>query len=1291
MSLDFADETKPDITAEKTDVKEQQTINPRNFRITDDSLGVGGQKAKYANNIAAIRTLKLIESENRNATTDEQETLSRFVGWGGIPQVFDPRKNDWDKEYNELRELLTPGEYANAAASTLNAHYTSPIVIKSMYEAIEQMGFESGRVLEPACGIGNFFGLLPESMRYSKLYGVELDGITGRIVKLLYPNADIQVKGFEKTNFQDNSFDVAIGNVPFGSYGVSDPKYNNHNFLIHDYFFAKTIDKVKPGGIVAFVTSKGTLDKNNQKLREYIAKKSDLIGAVRLPNNAFKANANTEVTTDIIFLKKREYPPTAMPDWVYTAKNADGIPLNNYFHDHPEMILGTMAFDNRLYGNNSETTCIPLDGADLSKQLSAAIANLNATFSAEKSKTKELQSEGIIEANANVRNFTHTLINGKLFYRENDLMTEVKFKGKNAAKNEAHLKALHNLRLQMREIISAQLDSCSDDKLAEMQKKLSDSYDSFTARFGYVSDKTSMKLFGEDDDCNLLYTIENINPETKDVTKADIFSKRTIRAETEITHVDTTDEAMQVSLDRKGKIDLEYMARLCGETAEAITADLVQRDVIFLNPATEKYVETSEYLSGNVRDKLKVAELFVTDNPDLERNVTALKAVIPKTIEASEISARISSNWVDTEDYAAFLREYASADLSPDGLRRTSAGEYKIENKKRDTSVAATSTYGTKRMSSYAIFENLLNKRDMIVRDRVVENDKERYIVNKKETQFASEKARQMSEAFPNWLWKNSERREKYVLKYNELFNSIVGREYDGSHQSFPGMTPFIKLHEHQKNAIARAKYGGNTLLAHVVGAGKSFEIVASVMEKKRLGLINKAVVVVPKSLTGQTAIEWQKLYPNAKLLVAGEKDFEKNKRQRFISKCVTGDYDGIVMSYEQFEKIPMSQEYQQKFMYDELNHIMDAIEELDRGDRVTIKDLERQKRRIEAKLEKLLNSASKSKAKDTQLTFEEMGVDYVVVDEAHTFKNAMVVSKMKNVAGVGSGGNNRTEDMLMKCNYINETYGYKNILFATGTPITNSMSELYSMTRYLRPDLLEQSGLHNFDDWASEFGDVVSQMEMRPAGNGFRIKKRFAKFTNLPELMAMYKEFADVKNAEDLNLPTPKLETGKPQIITAQINEAQKKHMEQLVMRSEALQQGSFDPRIDNMLKITGEARLLGLDARCIDPDAENYPDSKVNKCIDNAARIYERTTEQSGVQAIFCDLAIHSDGGRFSVYDYIKEELIKRGIPENEICFAGDAKNLGERNEMFAQLRSGEKRVIIGSTSKCGTGANI
>lgn len=1283
-----------DVKAEKVE-KPKKNVKASTYHFDPDNVVVGGAAARCDANIAAIETLLKIESEKRLATPEEQKIMARYSGWGGTAQAFvadneNVSADSWGARQTRLRELLTTDEYSAARSSTLTSFYTPPEVIDSVYLALERFQFEGGNILEPSMGVGNFFAKMPDEMRAdSKLYGVELDGISGRIAKQLYPEDNIQIKGFEKTTFKNNSFDVVIGNIPFGDYGIADKAYDKYHFKIHDYFAAKAVDKVKPGGIVAIVTSKFTMDKKNDKARKYLAERCDLLGAVRLPSGTFK-DADS-VTTDIIFLKKRTTMTSVIPNWVHVSETANGIPCNQYFVDNPDMVLGTMAWDERMrgkYGADSKvTTCYANSDTPLAQQLINAISKIDGVIDTVETELDNGTAE-ILPADPTVRNFTHTIVDGDLYFRENEIMVKVTETGKSLER----MKGLHTLRQATMELINAQADGCTDEQLAELQKKLNSTYDNFRTKFGNITDSANSRCFSNDDDYNTLAALEVVNVENKTVEKAAIFTKRTILPDIPVSKVDTALEALQVSMDRLGKVDILYMSQLTDTTPEKVIADL--GDEIFRDPAKVKdndpysgYTESSEYLSGNIRDKLRIARDHAEhiDN-SYNKNVEALMKVVPKDLEASEISVRIGANWIDVADYNNFLNEYAHANTYYYPVTRTKLGEYKIEGKTSDRSVAATETFGTSRMNSYQIFENLLNQRDILVRDRREEGDKVWYEINTKETQLAKEKARLMKEAFRNWLWEDMGRREKYVAKYNYLFNSIRGREYDGSHQTFPGMNTSITLRKHQSNAIMRAKLGGNTLFAHEVGAGKSFEMVATVMEKKRLGLINKACVVVPKHLTLQMASEWLRLYPNAKLLVAKPEDFTKANRKRFIARCVTGDYDAVIMSFTQFERIPMSDEYKEQFMQKELHDIMSAISEAGRKDKSSVKALERQKKNIEERLEKLLSSP-----KDSSLCFEKLGFDYLVCDEAHNYKNCFVSTKMSNVAGVQTTAAQKSEDMLMKTQYLNNKYGCNNILFATGTPISNSMVEFYVMQRYLRPDLLEKAGLQNFDDWASTFGEVVSQLEIKPAGNGFQMKNRFSKFVNIPELMQMYKEFADIQTADMLKLPVPKLETGKPIVVTSKPDERQKAYMKELATRSETIHSGTVDPRQDNMLKITHEARLLGLDTRCIFKDAQPAPDSKVMKLIDNLEKNYKNTMTEKGVQIVFCDIAINEDETHFSVYKAIKQALMERGIPEKEICFAGDAKTDKARDEMFKSLRKGEKRFIIASTSKLGTGANI
>ena len=1280
---------------------------PITYHFSESDIVQGGAKSKFKANIEAIKTLQKIEAENRYATPEEQSVLAGYVGWGGIPQAFttdraadkiggnlgDAAPTGWEEEQQQLRQLLSDDEYKAARASTLTSFYTPPEVTDGVYQALRQFGFEGGNILEPSMGVGNFFAKMPDDIRDgSKLYGVELDSISGRIAQLLNPEDRIQITGFEKTRFNNNSFDVVIGNVPFGDYKVSDKAYDKLGFKIHDYFAVKSIDKVKPGGVVAIVTSKFTMDKINDKARRYLAERCDLLGAVRLPNNAFKKNAGTETTTDILFFQKRETLTVQVPSWVHFGETADGIPCNQYFVDNPDMVLGTMAWDERMkgrYGEDSRvTTCIPDNSKPLSEQLQVAISKIKGKIETITIAEEGKQDIEIIPADPGVRNYTHTIVDGKLFFRENEIMTRVQETGKTLDR----MMGMHLIRQKTMAVIDAQARGCDDAELKRLQADLNYTYDKFKRAYGAITDRANERVFQHDDDYNTIAALEIVDTEKKTVEKAEIFSKRTILPETEIVSCETPQEALQISIDRKGKVDLAFMAKLVGVEPDEIIKEL--GNDIFRNPKFIKdddplsgYEDASEYLSGNVREKLRIATEYAEHiDKSFEKNVEALKTVIPKDLEASEISVRIGANWVDVEDYNLFLREVLRGQPFAHQITRTKMGEYKIEAKYQDRSLASMQTYGTSRMSSYHILENLLNQRDVVVRDRHEEEGRVWYEVNAKETQLAKDKARIIKEAFKNWLWEDISRREKYVEKYNNLFNAIRGREYDGSHQTYPGKNPAINMRPHQANAIMRGKLGGNTLLAHCVGAGKSFEMIAITMEKKRLGLINKACVVVPKHLTLQMASEWMRLYPNAKLLVARPEDFSKDNRQKFIARCVTGDYDAVIMSFTQFERIPMSDEYRRQFMENELNELMEALEDVDSSDRVSVKALERQQKKLEERLEKLMSSK-----KDNSLCFEKLGFDYLVCDEAHYYKNCFVATKMSNVAGVQTTAAQKSEDMLMKTQYLNNKYGCNNILYATGTPCTNSMVEFYVMQRYLRPDLLEKAELETFDDWASTFGEVVSQLEIKPAGNGFQMKNRFSKFVNIPELMMMYKEFADIQTPDMIKLPVPELKTGKPIVVSAKPDDYQKEYMKQLAQRAEMIHGGAVDPREDNMLKITHEARLLGLDCRCMDPKAVPAPDSKVNKLLDNLVQNYNDTMAERGVQIVFCDIAINEDAEHFSIYEAIKKDLVERGIPREEICFAGDAKTDKARAEMFEQLRKGEKRFILASTSKLGTGANI
>lgn len=1275
------------------------TFNP------EDEIGVGGLKTKFRNNVEAIKTLKVIEKENRLATREEQSILARYVGWGGMPQAFDKNSIGWSNEYRELKSILTSDEYNSARASTPNAHYTSPIVINGIYKALERFGFKEGNILEPAMGVGNFFSTLPDTMKNSKLYGVELDDISGRISKQLYQKADIKIQGFEEVDYPDNFFDIAIGNVPFGDYKLFDSKYNRHNFLIHDYFFAKAIDKVRPGGVIAFVTSKGTMDKENDSVRKYLSERADLIGAIRLPNTAFKDNANTEVTTDIIFLQKRERLSVKEANWLKVEKNEDGIPINEYFIRNPEMMLGKIAFDTRMFGEDSKYTTLINDDEnfDLESELYSAIENLRANIT--KYEIEEENKEDVIPADPKVKNYTYTLINDELYYRENTAMRKMDITGKTLER----IKGLHHIREITREIINIQMNGCTESELKKKQEILNKRYDEFVKDYGYITSRANTRAFEDDNDYPLLCSLEVVD-ENGEVLKADMFTKQTIRPHVAITEVDTANEALMVSLNERGKVDIPFMLELYETTPEALIKELEGQ--IYLNPMeydeediTKGWETQDEYLSGNVREKLKLAKIFAENKPELfMKNVLALEKVQPKDLDASEIDVRLGTTWVEIEDIEKFIYETLETPrYLHNSYSRWSSGNseikvqynkinsnWNIQNKSSDYSVLSTETFGTKRMSAYHIIEDTLNLNSVTVRDRVDDGDSVRYVVNQKETMLAREKQHQLKEEFKNWIFKDPERRAKYVKFYNENFNNIRLREYDGSNLTFPNMNPDIKLRPHQRNAIARILYSkDNTLLNHCVGAGKSFEMIAGCMELKRLGLAKKSIFVVPNHLTEQIGSEFLRLYPSANILVTTKKDFQKKNRQKFISRIATGDYDAVIMGYTQFEKIPISKERQERMINDQIDEITHSINEAKslRGENWSIKQMEKFKKSLETELKKLNDDSRK----DDLINFEELGIDALFVDEAHYYKNCAVFSKMRNVAGISNTAAKKSSDMLMKCQYIQEINNGKGIVFATGTPISNSMTEMYVMQRYLQPNTLKERGINHFDEWAANFGEVVSSLELAPEGTGYRIRNRFSKFTNLPELMSMFKNVADTQTADMLNLPVPRLKEDKYQLISSEPSEFVKKEMENYVLRAEAIRSGAVKPNQDNMLKITNEARLLGTDPRLIDEKAINDLDSKVNKCIDNIYNEYKDSEGKKGTQIVFCDVGTPNKDGRFSIYDYIKEELIHKGIPEDEICFIHDANTEVQKEKLFSDMRYGNKRIILGSTPKMGTGINI
>ena len=1289
-------ETVIDLTPKSQPQETQRPSQPlQNFHITDDGLGVGGVKTKFKNNVEAIRTLKKIESEERFATPEEQEILSRYVGWGGIPQAFDENNSDWTKEYTELKALLTEEEYNAARGSTLNAHYTSPMVIRSMYETLAQMGFSKGNILEPSCGIGNFFGMLPESMNQSKLYGVELDGITGRIAKQLYQKAEIKIDGYERAKYPDNFFDVAIGNVPFGSYSVVDGehKYNQENFRIHDYFFAKNLDKIRPGGVVAFITSKGTLDKINPSVRNYLAQRAELLGAVRLPNNAFKDNAGTEVTTDIIFLQKREQlVDDIQADWIYTRENEDGIRVNNYFNNHPEMILGKMAKSGRLYGNENETTCEPFEDADLAEQLQEALGKIQGRIEEREIQTQENIREAI-PADSRVRNFSYTLVDDELYYRENSLM----YKPDLPQSLIGRAKGMVKVRDACREVINAQMDGCSDETLSELQEKLNQAYDNFSRSYGRINDSQNARAFDEDSSYYLICGLENLDANRNFIGKSDMFTKRTIRQDLVPTSVETAQEALLLSISEKAHIDMDYMSSLTGKSEEELFSEL--KGEIFKVPNavtadTERaiYQTADEYLSGDVRRKLYLARFFAEDNPEFEENVKALETSQPEELKATDIDIRLGTTWVPSEYVEQFVyellqtSEYNKRSINVSYSEQTSA--WNISGKKLDWgNVLATTTYGTERINAYEIIEDTLNLKSVKIFKTILDsNGNERRVIDSEPTTLAQQKQEEIKEKFKSWIFEDPERRENLVKIYNERFNSTRAREYDGSYLKFGGINPDIILRKHQKDAIARILYGGNTLLAHEVGAGKTYEMVAAAMESKRIGLSHKSLFVVPNHLTEQMATETLKLYPGANVLVATKRDIETKNRKKFCAKIATGDYDVIIIGHSQFEKIPLSRERQAKFIEAQIDEITDGIAELksERGERWSIKQMENSKKNLEAKLEKL-QAAHK---KDDVITFEELGVDRLFVDEAHNYKNLYLYTKMQNVAGISQTEAQKSSDMFMKCRYMDELTNGKGIIFATGTPVSNSMTELYTMQRYLQFGKLHAMGLQNFDAWASTFGETTTALELAPEGTGFRAKTRFSKFFNLPELMKTFKEVADIKTADMLNLPRPKANF---HVVSVKPTEEQKQLVVGLSERASKVHTRQVEPNVDNMLKITSDGRKIGLDQRLINPLLPDDPGSKVNACVKNIFQIWNDTKKDRLTQLVFCDFSTPGKDKDFNVYDDIKKKLIADGVPEKEIAFIHDADTEKKKDELFAKVRNGEVRVLMGSTQKMGAGTNV
>lgn len=1204
-----------DLTEQETERKEAEPYKAQNFHITDDHLGEGGAKTKYAFNIAAIQTLKQIEAEGRQATPQEQETLSKYVGWGGLPQAFDAENASWQKEYQQLKSLLTDEEYAAARGSTLNAHYTSPVVIRAMYEALDSMGFQNGNVLEPACGVGNFFGVLPESMSQSRLYGVELDSITGRMARQLYPDARIEITGFEKTNRKD-FFDVAVGNVPFGNYKVADRAFDKYGFLIHDYFFAKTLEQVRPGGIIAYVTSKGTMDKASPDVRRYIAQRAELLGAIRLPNNAFKANAGTEVTSDILFLQKREHPIDIEPDWIHLGQTADGIPINSYFVAHPDMMLGRMQWDKSMYGNEKETTCEPIPGADLAQQLHSAVRNIDGEYKRIEISEMDINEGRTIPADPDVRNFSYALVNGQVYYRENSVMTRPVLN----QMTQERIKGMIELRDCVRKLIDLQLTDGSDAEIRAQQAELGRLYDAFSAEYGIINGKANGRAFEGDSSYYLLCSLEILDEDRKLKRKADIFSKRTIRRRKPVTQVDTASEALAVSIGERAKVDLPFMARLTGKAEDEIVADL--QGVIFLDPLERTWQTADEYLSGNVRAKLRVAQTAAESDPSFAVNVEALQAAQPKDLDASEIDVRLGTTWVDKAYIQRFMIEllgipyYEQRRIHVNYAPQTA--EWSIDGKSLlSENVNNHMKYGTRRAPALKILEDTLNLRDTRVYDVVQdENGRDKRELNQKETTIAQQKQQAIKDAFHDWVWKDPTRRHELVTRYNELFNSTRPREYDGSHIVFDGMNPEITLREHQRTAIAHVLYGGNTLLAHQVGAGKTFEMVAAAMESKRLGLCQKSMFVVPNHLTEQWASEFLRLYPSANILVTTKKDFEKAKRKQFCARIATGDYDAVIIGHSQFEKIPISQERQERLLREQIDEIAAGIEEMERenGERFTIKRMEATRKSLEARLEKL----KADEKKDDVVTFEELGVDRLFVDEAHAFKNGFLATKMRNVAGIATSESQKSTDMFLKCRYMDELTGGRGVIFATGTPVSNSMTELYTMQRYLQYGTLEKMGLIHFDAWASTFGETVTAIELAPEGTGYRARTRFAKFFNLPELMAMLKEVADIKTADQLHLPVPNAHY---ETIAVKPSVYQEEMVEALSERASKVHSGAVDPKEDNMLRITSDGRKLGLDQRLMNPLLPDEPGSKVNACMENILRIYKEGDAQKLTQLVFCD----------------------------------------------------------------------
>ena len=1278
---------EPDIEVPVKQVEPQiDKTGAVNFHITDDDLGIGTAKEKFRRNVEAIRTLEKIESENRIATLEEQEVLSQYVGWGGLADAFDESKSAWANEYQELKGLLSEQEYASARESTLNAHYTSPAIIRSIYDSLDKMGFEKGNVLEPAMGIGNFFGMMPEKMQESRLYGVELDGITGRIAKQLYPNADIKITGFEKTDYPNDFFDVAIGNVPFGQYKVADKQYDKQNFLIHDYFFAKTLDKVRPGGVVAFVTSKGTMDKKSPEVRKYLVQRAELLGAVRLPNTAFKENAGTEVTSDILFLKKRDRVMDLEPDWVHLSEDENGIAMNSYFAEHPEMIVGKMEMVSGPYG--LESTCMPDTTRPFAQQLQEAISHIDGEIEAvELDELADELADATIPADPDVKNYSYTLVDDRVYYRENSIMKPVDM----SDSMQERIKGMVGIRNCTPELINLQLEEYPDTVIKEKQAELNSLYDAFSKKHGLINSQTNKRAFNQDSSYCLLCSLEKLDDEGNFKGKADMFTKRTIKKAEVVTSVDTASEALAVSLSEKARVDLDYMAELTGKDVGTVKEELT--GIIFQNPLTDQWETADEYLSGNVRDKLETAKVYVESHPEYAVNVQALTQVQPKELDASEIEVRIGATWIDPKYIEDFMRETFETpqhllDRNVVGVQYSDVtGQWNIKGKNADYGNSLVNmTYGTSRRNAYTILEDSLNLKDSRVYDTVEEDGKERRVLNKKETTIASQKQEAIREAFKDWVFRDPERRQVLVAKYNQLFNSTRPREYDGSHLKFPGMTPDIELKPHQKNAVAHVLYGDNTLLAHCVGAGKTFEMTAAAMESKRLGLCQKSLFVVPNHLTEQWASDFLRLYPGANILAATKKDFEPANRKKFCSRIATGDYDAVIIGHSQFEKIPLSQERQVAIIERQIDEIELAIAQAkaDNGERYTIKQMEKSRKSLLTRLEKL-NDASR---KDNVVTFEQLGVDRLFVDESHNYKNLFLYTKMRNMAGIAQSEAQKSSDMFAKCQYLDELTGGKGVTFATGTPISNSMTELYTNMRYLQYGTLQKLGLGHFDSWASSFGETQTAIELAPEGTGYRAKTRFAKFFNLPELIALFKESADIQTPDMLNLPVPEAEY---ENVVLKPSEYQKDMVASLAERAEAVRDRQVQPYEDNMLKITNDGRKLALDQRLINdmlPDDEN---SKANTCVEKAFEIWEQTKEQKSTQLIFCDLSTPKGDGTFNVYEDIRNKLIEKGVPPEEIAFMHEANTELRKAELFGKVRSGQVRFLLGSTQKMGAGTNV